>query len=641
MNEQGPRWGSSRARERNKARYLIRNHVALECENSDIINPTQSNNQSTLSKSSNTSTETIQKLFKAVSDGNPSQFSLKLIASNFAAIQNSHSFEYLSIYKVTTLCTSRFGKEYAKAALYYREHKGNFTMIEYASIIGEYGIVSSLIAGGINPLPTESILQGSLERRNQVSKLVLKKFMASMVPRTLSVYIIKSIFVMKMWTFYHGSAFESKHCPICHEYCALISFQGDCNHSCCELCHWEVTVTELDERTDGDVMKCPVCSLSAVCTIPKRADSLECPYFLCNLSLERFNSLPANSQELRNIKRPAKKKNLIHSTWNEALEASCGKSKDVRMDKFIRYVTTGAKHHCHACLRAGVLVNDVNEFNQSPLFISVWLNHYHIVQLLLKWGADPNLKSNGNISALNVAKVQGHHDTVSLLLQFGADLESESLTERLVRFLKHDIESAQINPIVTTLIHPSSPHPGAGSCYIDDCLTEECLDFFIELHQEIPIADDCQIKKKKSRICSLRHNFCDSENTICHILEACIKKSLNKHAVVFPHMKFLNYDKPGSILPPHIDLTKVDIVTQNRSTHTLILYLYDCKEGGETALLEELSPDGPYAYHKVIANVCPRKGRLLLFPHACPHEGKEVISTPKLLLRGEVMFPLE
>jgi hypothetical protein len=31
----------------------------------------------------------------------------------------------------------------------------------------------------------------------------------------------------------------------------------------------------------------------------------------------------------------------------------------------------------------------------------------------------------------------------------------------------------------------------------------------------------------------------------------------------------------------------------------------------------------------------------LLFPHACPHEGGKVISTPKLLLRGEVMIQWE
>jgi hypothetical protein len=611
----------------------------MECE--DVkINAIQSNDQSTLFQWSNTSSETIQRLFKAVSEGNPSQFSLKLIASNYAAIQRPHSFEYLSVYKVTTLCTSRFGKQYAKAALHYRDQKGDFTMMEYASIIGEYGIVNALLAGGVNPIPVECISQGSLKRRNQVSKLVLKKFMTSMVPRTLSAYIIQSIFVMKMWSFCKEQHSESKYCPICHEFSPLISFRGDCEHSCCELCHWELAVTTLDERTDGDVIQCPVCA-STVHSIPQQEEFIERPDLRCNSSLERFNSLPASSQELRKLKRPPKKKNLIHPSWNEALEESCGKSKDVRMDKFIRYVTTGAIHHCRACLRAGVHINDVNEFNQTPLFIAVWLNHYNIVRLLLEWGADPNLMANGRLSALNVAKAHGHHDIVASLQQFGASLELESFSERLDCFLKNEVETSQMYPVVTSLIHPSSPHPGAGSCYIDDCLTGELLDFLLELHQQIPIADDCQIKKKKSRVCSLRQNFCDSENTICPILTKCIEKAINQHAVVFPHMKFLNYDKPGSVLPPHVDLTKVDVVTQNRSTHTLILYLHDCEKGGETALLQELSPDGPYAYHKVIASVRPRKGRLLLFPHSCPHEGKEVISTPKLLLRGEVMFQLD
>lgn len=66
-----------------------------------------------------------------------------------------------------------------------------------------------------------------------------------------------------------------------------------------------------------------------------------------------------------------------------------------------------------------------------------------------------------------------------------------------------------------------------------------------------------------------------------------------------------------------------------QSTHTFILYLVDC-EGGETALLETV------ASAVVLANVKPIRGRLLLFPHMCPHEGRPVIQGPKLLIRGEV-----
>ena len=31
----------------------------------------------------------------------------------------------------------------------------------------------------------------------------------------------------------------------------------------------------------------------------------------------------------------------------------------------------------------------------------------------------------------------------------------------------------------------------------------------------------------------------------------------------------------------------------------------------------------------------PRRGRVLVFPHDCPHAGRPVVDVPKLLLRGE------
>jgi hypothetical protein len=37
-----------------------------------------------------------------------------------------------------------------------------------------------------------------------------------------------------------------------------------------------------------------------------------------------------------------------------------------------------------------------------------------------------------------------------------------------------------------------------------------------------------------------------------------------------------------------------------------------------------------------LAKVTPKRGRLLLFPHNCPHKGNAVVDVPKLLLRGEI-----
>jgi hypothetical protein len=258
----------------------------------------------------------------------------------------------------------------------------------------------------------------------------------------------------------------------------------------------------------------------------------------------------------------------------------------------------------------------------------------------LQWGADPTIVANGNLSVWNVAMAHGHHDILGLLEQWGGrDTEYALLTTRMKSKIGNVPIQEDYRSTVTYLIPQSVEHPGAGSCYIDDAVSEPFLQFLEELHADTPMAEECDIKKKKkNRVCSLRHYFCDSENAVCNTLKNCIENALPKKAVTFPAMRFLHYDTPGSVLPPHVDLTKIDSITQKRSTHTFILYLHDCEHGGETALLKELSPDGPLAHHEIIAKVKPKRGRLLLFPHACPHEGKVVISIPKLLLRGEVLL---
>ena len=68
------------------------------------------------------------------------------------------------------------------------------------------------------------------------------------------------------------------------------------------------------------------------------------------------------------------------------------------------------------------------------------------------------------------------------------------------------------------------------------------------------------------------------------------------------------------------------------------MYLTDCTNGGATNLLRCVCPKkGDLAGGNVLARVEPKRGRLLIFPHVCPHEGEKVIHVPKLLLRGEMV----
>ena len=135
-------------------------------------------------------------------------------------------------------------------------------------------------------------------------------------------------------------------------------------------------------------------------------------------------------------------------------------------------------------------------------------------------------------------------------------------------------------------------------------------------------------------------------------------------------MRFLDYAFEGGVLPAHIDLRRHDPVSGRASTHTLILYLSDCDEGGETAILRSDlcnslhefdggarswgggTNGGPSASKEgetsevaggprdgkggaPLAVVAPRRGRLFVFPHRCLHEGRRTVSVPKVLLRGE------
>ena len=128
----------------------------------------------------------------------------------------------------------------------------------------------------------------------------------------------------------------------------------------------------------------------------------------------------------------------------------------------------------------------------------------------------------------------------------------------------------------------------------------------------------------------------DLQRPIASLIELALEDSLEKiigrvDVHVFRYQRFLEYSKAGSSLSPHTDGTKVCDDTQKRSTHTLLLYLNDCVEGGETLLLSHCGPGA-----RVLHATQPIRGRILVFPHDTPHAGATVVSLPKICLRAEV-----
>jgi hypothetical protein len=135
---------------------------------------------------------------------------------------------------------------------------------------------------------------------------------------------------------------------------------------------------------------------------------------------------------------------------------------------------------------------------------------------------------------------------------------------------------------------------------------------------------------------------------------------------VHPQMRLLRYPKIGGVMAPHVDLPKaVDpedsrgvsgfgffsnaakaeaAADVTRTTHTFLLYLRTCERGGETALLREIKSEcGAVGAREAaaLADVRPVRGRLLIFPHECPHAGRPVTDRNKLVVRGELWLGRE
>lgn len=91
-----------------------------------------------------------------------------------------------------------------------------------------------------------------------------------------------------------------------------------------------------------------------------------------------------------------------------------------------------------------------------------------------------------------------------------------------------------------------------------------------------------------------------------------------------PRLRLYRYG-PGERHGAHWD-TVVELADGVRSLLTLVFYLNDGFEGGETDFVE------------LDARVVPRRGRALLFQHRVLHRASEVRAGEKLVLRTDVLY---
>ena len=348
-----------------------------------------------------------------------------------------------------------------------------------------------------------------------------------------------------------------------------------------------------------------------------------------------------------------------------------GKTQSERHEEFRKAIAKGDIRRVAALIEAGVDLDAVDEYGMTALMLAVWLTQAVICKLLLDAGADSNICDSLGNSAWNIAAHSDCEDVVHVLNKYCPRIDAMNKENSVQHFMECQSLIDTENCVVTTLIprldenNKSSVEYWAkglgvkgaepGAFHVDSCFDPSFLHNLIEVHSRLTIAPSDKPH------CASRSYFCDVDGHIVGLLEQAIRSAAG-HAFqincgmevrVFPQMRFLHYTQDGSALAPHVDLSHRDIRDSSiKSTHTFILYLTDCSAGGgETVLLRTLCKK-PTGYtdgnvgsddsSHIIEAVSPKFGRLLIFPHFCPHEGHAIRSKePKLLLRGEVYLSIQ
>jgi ankyrin repeat protein len=495
------------------------------------------------------------------------------------------------------------------------------TLLGLAAREGRDSIVYALIMGGADPSFSYDGFQCKGAREG-----LLKKY-----PSPYICFIARLLEAGRK-----GLREETTVCSCCEIERARLSLLCSSSHSVCDGCFWRMVGT----RSPDEEILCPVLDCRHYfegggkesgggeirhtgvhvqdCRSFKKRQQLE--------SLARFSLLPLDAPPGGSH---TKKPRFTALPLRRALEQFIGTYQAQRSLELIKAAKSGNSLRLEAIIRAGANVNYKNEYGQSALFMSAWMGHVRCVRVLLQYCPSDDA-DNAGVTALMVAERRGNVTIANLLKAEGYTSGEDTFI--FAPPLEHFQHTTV--PSVMELISPLSDHPGAGSYVFDNCFPEDFLTKLLDLHAYLPVA----AAEKES--CSDRSYMCDSLGWIqeaFHAAKRAIDSLGDFNDVLFPqgftifsNMRFLHYTYYGGYLAPHTDLSRTDDAGIS-STKTFILYVCDSHSGGETNLLERVQ--SPV---RVLASVTPKRGRLLVFPHVCPHEGALVVDVPKLLLRGEM-----
>ena len=634
-------WGSARERNRRRARITIRKRIE---HGQDIgIGPREH-------KMQHVTRDWVELVVWNIIKGKKSYFSLTCIVENHARFEVPHSSRFLldrdenELVGTVQMRNLLGEQEYAGLREMVKNDVESFTIYEFAVWCRRWHIVAGLLTGGVNPCVRgrrkQRVNEGQIKVHSaelfECGSIILQAFFKG-VPLSMSASVVRNAVEQRR------SAVTGR-CPKCSVQDWLLSCSVLCE-GVCEKCWWRNIIKRIGDDEDR-IDVCSVCCKDHDGNGVRSDPTEQRTTIRCKQSSEearkKFMALPRNIQELKQVsflptERESRKQledDFLSSAWSLAVVSGLGKTQDLRKDRFFGYIVDGSYHHVKGLLVHGIDLDLQNEYGQTGIFVASWKGNTKVVQLLLEHGANPNIRAHGGLNSSGVASVCGHEHILRMLSEYGA--ESQEV----------ELESGELGEIgstckLTTLIDSSFDHPGAGSYLIDDAVASKTINSIRTLWETIPF--ELNTIKMKAQPCSQRSYYCDVKGFIRRVLCRAITEVLGPigndnedDIVVLEYMRFLYYSEQGTVLGPHVDLSRIDQSSGKHSTHTFILYLTDCSKGGETVLLDHTHGEGR---HMVRANVSPRCGRLLLFPHDTPHEGKLVIDVPKLLVRGEVIIP--
>ena len=494
---------------------------------------------------------------------------------------------------------------------------------------------------------------------------------------------------------------------------------NDCErHVICEYCLWQRLLKSNPMNDIEPLSVCPLCDHDKGGSILRSIDAMTndiCSKKLFSTSIEEskrsFYRLPADKLSLKeNIAIRKSKQNTNKGMQKSTLrKLLIGETQKKRSEMYFEAIDTGNFLRLLHILNRGIdidivdengesgllkaafhlpreLVEAVLENNQGRLFSAISLllanvidigevhqklNFLYTLQVLLAFGANCDIRSNFGIRTM---------DCASML-----DMKLSQTT--MQQMLYNGAEEIDISAVVSDLhgtsscnISLPSNHPAKNlSFIIDKAFSEVFLSRLVDLYESMPLENQDrrdQEKKRYSDTCARRKFFRERgamwisrtiEYVLAQLKSSSVERNLNlpRHesklpCCCFPRMRFLNYQKPGGMMKPHVDLSKSHLFRKEEalmlscdrqsmvveSTFTFILYLTDCSDGGETVFLRRLGDKKSSRDPKIgvdedssniISRVSPKRGRLLIFPHEAPHAGAPVgREVPKLFLRGEL-----